>query len=181
MTTIKTYRQPAMLVPLDTAHRILATFGITKPSREYERWLKDEGFDIDDFPSVLFKSEYVFVLDWRASLSDELEPIATALEKLGVSAQIHSSDEGDTASISIAERSLSLTYSPNDEHTSWLAVVRSVQSILPANIEFRESCDNGNSDTDVYAVLPRDEWDDLDANAPEVMQSLFRSLRPLSP
>jgi hypothetical protein len=162
MTTIKTYRQPAMLVPLDTAHRILATFGITKPSREYERWLKDEGFDIDDFPSVLFKSEYVFVLDWRASLSDELEPIATALEKLGVSAQIHSSDEGDTASISIAERSLSLTYSPNDEHTSWLA-------------------DNGNSDTDVYAVLPRDEWDDLDANAPEVMQSLFRSLRPLSP
>jgi hypothetical protein len=40
-------------IPLETAHKILATFGITSPTRAYERWVKDDGFDVKDFDEVL--------------------------------------------------------------------------------------------------------------------------------
>ena len=167
-----------MLIPLDTAHKILAAFGITKPSRKYERWVKDEGFEVDDFESVLIESKFLFVLDWRACLADELERIVTALTKLGVVVHAFPSDDGQSASVTIDGASSRVSYSPNDEQTSWLAVICALQSMVPANIEFRESVDNGGSDTDVYAVLPSDEWRDLDTNAAEAMQSLFQPLRP---
>ncbi len=168
-----------MIIPLDTAHKILATFGITKPSREYERWVKDSGFDVDDFPSVLNESEYIFVLDWRACLTDELERIATALGKLGITVFVDPLENGQTASVTINERLVELSYSPNDAQTSWLTVINAIQSIVPSNIEFRESVNNGDSDTDVYSVLPEDEWHDLDVNATEAIQSLFRPLGPV--
>lgn len=165
-----------MIIPLDTAHTILATFGITKPTREYQRWVKDDGFKLDDFLSVLFESEYVFVLDWRGCLADELEWMAVALRKLGVAVYTDSSEDGATAAVTIGVRAVALSYTPNDPQTGWLAVISGLQSIVPANIEFRESVDNGNSDTAMYAVLPCDEWQELDTTATEVIQSLFRPL-----
>jgi hypothetical protein len=165
-----------MMIPLETAHKILAAFGITKPSREYERWVKAEGFDPDDLRSVLIQSDYIFVLDWRGCLADELERMVTALRLLGVEANAQPSDDGQTASVAIGDQSVQLSYSPNNQETSWLAVVCGLQSIVPANIEFRESFNNGDSDTDVYSVLPSDEWHDLDTNATEAIRSLFRPL-----
>lgn len=41
-------------ISIDVAHRFLATFGITKPTKAYERWVKPNGFDLDDFHTVLF-------------------------------------------------------------------------------------------------------------------------------
>ena len=165
-----------MIIPLDIAHKVLATFGITKPSREYERWVKDDGFDIDDFPSVLFQSGYIFVLDWRGCLADELERIAAALSKLGVKIHTDFSHDGERATVSIDDRSVELSYSPNDQQASWLGAISNLQSIVPASIQFRESVNNGESDTDVYSVLPCNEWHELDTTATEAIGSLFRPL-----
>lgn len=30
-------------IPIETAHRFLAMFGISQPTRQYERWLKEDG------------------------------------------------------------------------------------------------------------------------------------------
>src|SRR5262249_24797678 len=145
----------------DTAHKILATFGITRPSREYERWVKDEGFDEGDFPAVLYESEYIFILDWRSSLPDELERVVIGLNNLGVALSADASDDGETVSVTFDGRITHISFSPSDQLTSWLAVIHALQSIVPANIEFRESVNNGMSDESVYAVLPKDEWHDL--------------------
>lgn len=63
-------------IPFDAAHKILAGFGITQPTRAYERWVKKDGFDLGDFHEVLFESPFVFIIDWRAWLREELETVA---------------------------------------------------------------------------------------------------------
>ena len=103
--------------------------------------------------------------------------MATKLNSLGAAMQVESSsDEGDMALVTIEEKSVQLSYAPNEEQTSWLTVIQGLQSVLPANLEFRESVHNGDSDTDVYAVLPKKEWDELARNAGESIQTLFRPL-----
>src|SRR5262245_60537360 len=82
-------------IPIETAHTILATFGITKPTRAYERWVKPDGFDVKDFGDVLYESPFVFTVDWRAWLKEELETIAIALEKLGQSLRVELDEEGN--------------------------------------------------------------------------------------
>lgn len=69
---------------LETAHRFLAMFGISQPTRQYERWVKEDGFDFADFPDVLGESPFIISVDWRAALSDELPLIADTLAKLDV-------------------------------------------------------------------------------------------------
>src|SRR4051812_38439061 len=138
-----------MTIPLDTAHKILATFGITKPSGEYQRWVKDEGFDEADFPSVLYESEYIFNLDWRSSLPDELERVVAGLNNLGVAISADASNDEETLSVTFDSRVTTLSFSPDDQLTSWRAVIQALQAIVPANIEFRESVNNGQSDEDV--------------------------------
>jgi hypothetical protein len=165
------------MIPLDEAHTILVSFGITQSSPEYERWVKADGFEEDDFISILSESKYLFILDWRGCLAEELENMTTTLNSLGAALQVESSsDEGDTASVTLEGKSVQLSYAPNEEQTSWLTVIQGLQAILPANLEFRESVHNGDSDTDVYAVLPKKEWDELGRNASESIQSLFRPL-----
>lgn len=81
------HREPALKghrIPLQVPHQFLATFGITKPSKSYERWVKADGFDSADFPDVIGESEFIFRVDWKAALPDELPLIADALAKLDV-------------------------------------------------------------------------------------------------
>jgi hypothetical protein len=44
-------------------------------------------------------------------------------------------------------------------------------------MEFRGGSENGGGDTSVFAVLPRDEWQELDRNAPILRQEFFRPLQ----
>ena len=50
--------------------------------------------------------------------------------------------------------------------------------MVPETIEFRASPDNGGSDTVVYAVLPADEWADLENLARDVIEHFFVRLAP---
>lgn len=75
----ETYR-----IPIEIAHKILATFGITSPTRAYERWVKNDGFDLKDFDEVLYESPFIFIVDWHACLQDELETIRDSLARLDV-------------------------------------------------------------------------------------------------
>jgi len=163
------------LIPVAIAQQILATFGVTKATPQYERWVTDDGFRVADFGDVWFESPFVFIIDWRAWMQEELESIAGSLEKLDVELQLDLNDEGETGEVVCCGRRAPVSYRPVDEG-SFDEVIQSVQAVMPANIEFRASPSNGGSDTGVYAVLPRDEWADLDKLSREVVSHFFQSL-----
>src|SRR5688572_17586705 len=84
-------------VPLDIVHAVLGTFGITKPTPEYERWVRPDGMDFDDLVEVLGASPFYFVIDWRASSGEELEIIAAGLSRLGANLEIDLAPDDDEA------------------------------------------------------------------------------------
>jgi len=159
-------------IPLETAHRLLATFGITEPTKAYERWIKDDGFDFQDFPAVLADSPYIFVVDWRAALEDELALIAQGLAKLDavLEHQIEPETSRGTVTCDAQTRPVKFVPSDGDDFT---AVIFALQSIVPRRIEFRASPLNGEMDQWEFAVLPSDEWAELEALDPELVRSLF--------
>jgi hypothetical protein len=127
--------------------------------------------------TVLCDSPFLFVLDWRGAVDEDLQPVREALSKLGVVFSLVFVDSEHPAGTAECEgRQAAIHYAPNDETTSWSQVFEAIQGVVPPHIEFRESVDNGGSDTDIYAVLPDDEWRELDHQAPQVMQNLFRPL-----
>ena len=162
------------LIPLDVAHKVLATFGITQPTRIYERWVKLDGFDLKDFGEVLFESPFIFVTDWRAWLQEELETIAEALSTIGVRLETEFDEDGESGFVSCEQRRADVAYRPNDGNLD--RVFRTLQSIVPDHIEFRASPDNSGSDTAVYAVLPLEEWGELERDAPKVIRHFFSKL-----
>jgi hypothetical protein len=165
-------------IPLSMAQKILATFGITRPTRAYERWVKGDGFDLKDFGDVVAESPFIFTIDWRAWLQEELETIARALSLLGVRLEMELEEEGESGIVSCGVRRAEVVYRPNDGDLDH--VFRALQSIVPDNLEFRASPDNSGSDTAVYAVLPRDEWAELEREAPHVVRHFFSDFGPSS-
>ena len=138
---------PTYRIPLDTAHQFLATFGITKPSREYERWVKEDGFDLKDFSDVLFESPYVFTVDWRACLQHEVEVIARVLALLNVQLATEFDEDGDSGSVRCGSANwAAVAYRPVDA-SKFDDVVRAIQSVVPAGIEFRADATNRGRDT----------------------------------
>jgi len=164
-------------IPIDSAQKILATFGLTKPTLAYNRWVKEDGFDLRDFDSVLFESPFIFVIDWRACLEEELEVVADTLAQLDVHLEAEFDEEGETGVVTCgAGRTVEVSYRPKDD-SDLDGVFRALQSVVPENIQFRSSPFNDGSDTAVYAVLPRDEWADLEKEAPTVMAFFFKPLK----
>jgi hypothetical protein len=164
-------------ISIDAANKMLGMFGV-KESRKYERWLKDYGFDLKDFDEVLFESPYIFIVDWRAFLPEEMERIAEALNLLGVdfSCELDSEDESEEKMIATcSSKSVPLLYRPKDD--DFTDVIRLVQSIVPENIEFRASPFSEGSDTYVFAVLPHDEWQELESGATKTaIKHYFKAL-----
>jgi hypothetical protein len=66
-------------------------------------------------------------------------------------------------------------YIPSD-HDDFTDVIHGLQSIVPSHVEFRAAPDNGESDTWVFAVLPRDAWAELEAADPQALNQLFVSI-----
>jgi len=164
-------------IPLEIAHQILGTFGITRPTRAYQRWVKEDGFDLQDFDEVLFESTFIFTIDWRASLQEELDSIRDSLDKIDAKLEVNLDKEGESGYVSCAGRRAPIAYRPSDE-SDFDLVVRALQSVVPNNVEFRASPDNDGSDTMVFAVLPRDEWAELERIAPDVIRYFFEPIDP---
>lgn len=162
-------------IPLEIAHKFLATFGITKPTEAYERWLKNDGFELKDFDDVLFESELIYTVDWRACLVDELETICDSLAKLNVTLVFEMHEDGDAGIVKCEEKEADVSYRPNDG-SDFDNVILGIQSVIPANIEFRAERHNGGGDTLIYAALPKDEWDDLENTDSTVLKHFFAPL-----
>lgn len=166
----KTYR-----LPLDAAHQILATFGITRSTRAYERWVKEDGFDLEDFECVLSESPFMITADWRSSLGEVLEDVMNSLDRRAVHLQIELNGDEASGYISLgSNRRVSVSYGTSDDDFD--EVFRSLQSIVAPDLEFRSSAWNGGSDTSQYAVLSRGEWADLETVVPEVINHYFMPL-----
>lgn len=163
------------LIPVEIAHQILATFGINQPTPLYERRVKPGGFQAEDLREVLRESRFVFTIDWRAALPEELPPISAALGELGAQLRIEVPADADEGYIACGTNRQPAQYvaSKNDDFRN---VIVAIQRVLPASIEFRESVDNGQSDTWTFAVLLRDEWRQLEALDGEFIKTTFRPL-----
>jgi hypothetical protein len=167
-------------IPIDTAHKVLATFGITQPTRKYERWVKEDGFDLNDFNEVLFESPFVFIIDWRAWLQEELEAIAKTLALLNVRLEFELNEDGEAGYVRCrGSDRFPVSYRPNDS-SDFDDVIRAVQAVVPENIGFRAGRENHGGDTWVYAVLPSNEWADLENLDRQVVDYFFVPLRPLA-
>lgn len=165
-----------MLIPTDIAHQILATFGITKPTPAYDRWMRDDGVLLDDFDEILFASPFIFSADWRDALHDAIPPIVAALQLLDVDLSVELvGEDGTEATVSHNGKSTLLRYETNDDG-DFNAVIQSLQSLLTTPVSFRASPSNDGSDTLTFAVLPDDEWAELDSIAPDVIRHFFAPL-----
>jgi hypothetical protein len=159
-------------VPLETAHQFLATFGITKPTREYQRWVKEDGFDFADFPGVLGDSPYIFVIDWKAGLDEELIRIADTLVKLDLELIVDVDPDTMTGFVECEGRRQPVKFLSRDGD-DFTSVIVALQRVVPPTLEFRASPNNGQCDQWVFAVLPRDEWAELSGLDAELVNSLY--------
>ncbi len=159
-------------IPIETANRFLATFGITKPTKDYERWVKEDGFDLDDFANVLTESPFIFVVDWRADIADELPRIVDGLAKLRVRLESKVDAVASTAFVGSGENKILVKYVPAD-HDDFTDTIVAIQSVVPSHIEFRKSPDNELRDTWYFAALPRAEWSELEALDSAALQRLY--------
>ena len=167
-----------MIIPIEIAHMVLATFGITTQTTKYERWVKVDGFNADDFEEVLGDSPFILSFDWRGAIDEDLDYVREALSKLNVSIKLNFDEpENNSGVVECNGKRANVRYVPNDSCTSWFDVIKAIQGIMPPGIEFRASVDNGGSDTDVYAVLPVVEWVSLEKEAPEVIRHATPSTR----
>ena len=157
MRSTKAHRERmSTRIPLETAHQFLAAFGITKATPAYERWVKDDGFDPDDFPSVLGDSPLVFTIDWRAALGDELVRIVDGLGRFHVELEFAMDPETSTGFVTCQGRHATVKYAPAD-NDDFKNVMLSIQGILPTAIEIRASPRNDDCDTWIFAALPHGE------------------------
>jgi hypothetical protein len=164
------------LINLDVAHQVLATFGITEPSPLYDRRVKPSGFAHDDLHEVLAsESPFIFIVDWRAALPEELALIIPAVEKLGANVRSEVAVDADDGWIECAGKREWVKYVPND-NDDFTDVIVAFQTIIPAAIEFRESIHNGGSDTWEFAALLREEWTALESLDRAFIASTYRSL-----
>jgi hypothetical protein len=164
-------------IPLETAHTILATFGITGPTSAYERWVKEDGFDLRDFNEVLFESPFIFVIDWRCFLRDELETIVQVLARLDAQIRLDLNEDGESGFVASPDgKRARVAYRPVDG-PDFDQVILALQAVVPEPIEFRADPGNHDCDTWSYAVLSRDEWEELERLDPRAIRYFFVPLR----
>lgn len=159
-------------LPLDAAHACLVVFGITKRTREYDRWVKDDGFDLDDFLQVLVDSPYLCCLDWRCDLADELPEFAEGLAGLGIDLQFEFFEQGNSGRVACGGNMGAFSLSASDEH-ELDATMRTIQRVIPAGFEIRAQLGNEDMDQATYAILSKDAWAELANAAPAFIAEVF--------
>jgi len=162
-------------IPTETAAALLQAFGIPRATRAYDRWKKPYGFDLADFDEVLFESPAVIVLDWRCSLADEASDFAEAFERCGFPLVLEELED-ESLVLRLPDGSARGLPMGHEEDRDLEATFREIQKFLPRGIEIRRSPDNEGSDTFVFAVLGRGDWDLAESVAPEVVAHFFSDL-----
>ena len=107
-----------------------------------------------------------------AFMADELPRIIDGLAKLGVTLESEVDEVSSTGFIGTGEDRILVKYVPTDRDDFTDTIV-ALQSIVPSRIEFRKSPHNGQSDEWVFAVLPRDEWSELEVLDSALLRSLY--------
>jgi len=146
-------------IDLNDAHKVLATFGISKPTKTYERWVKDYGFDLDDFEEVLNESNFIYWFDWRGELSTFLEYLKNILNEFEIDTS-YTMDYSSTlqkGTFSSGVNVVEVEYNASEENFIE-NVVKKIQKILSEKIEIRQSTNNEGVDTWGVAILTQDEW-----------------------
>ena len=165
------------VVHLNDAHGVLATFGITEPTRAYERWVRPNGFRLADFWDVLGDSPFIVTMDWRGMLDDFVEEVLPALAQLGVELSYGSDGSGNAGVLTAGDgRKEPVRYVPS-AGDDFNRVIAAIQRLAGPGVEFRASPANEGSDGWTYAVLARDEWAALDSMHPEPVGALFAPLK----
>src|SRR4051812_40250307 len=123
-------------IPLEASHQIMAAFGIAAPTPSYQRLVKPDGFDPAHLRAVLADSRFVFVIDWRAELPEELEFIAGAVRELGAAVEVEfdHGDSGDEAWVACASMRERVKYVPSDRD-DFTDVIAAIQRVVPPEIE----------------------------------------------
>ena len=164
---------PSSRTPLDVVHEILAIFGIDEPTPLYERRVKSDGFDHDGLWDVITDaSPFVFIIDWRAALPEELTPIAKAVGGLGATLVVDVPAGADDGWISCDDRCAPVKYRASDKD-DFTDVIRAVQRVVPPAIEFRAFPDNADNDGWTFAALLREEWAKLEMLDAGFVQTYF--------
>ena len=164
------------IIPLDVAHQVLATFGINESTPLYDRRVRADGFRVDDLHEILdSESRFIFIVDWRAALPEELKPIATAVKDLGADLKIDVDPDADDGWVECGGKRESVKYVPSDQD-DFTDVIRALQKVLPTAIEFREGITFRGSDTWEFAALLREEWSALESLDRTLIQSLFEPM-----
>jgi hypothetical protein len=117
-------------IPLDVAHQVLATFGITEPTPLYERRVKPDGFVLDDLHEVLAsESRFFFGIDWRAALPYELTLIAAAVGELGGELRVDVPDDAAEEANELSYANGAVSWDRKDETTCKLAGADHLQDL----------------------------------------------------
>jgi hypothetical protein len=154
-------KSPPPIIPLPTAHEILAAFGLSQNTKGYNRYARPEGFKLEDFREILSESPLIFSIDWRAILQEEIPRILHGLSQLGCDLTFQATDEVSGVLTAPDGRELGIDYIPTDGDFD--VVIGDLQQLVGPNIEFRESPENRGSDTWSYAILNRDHWLQLES------------------
>lgn len=163
-------------IPLTIANQVLATFGITEPSPLYDRRAKDNALTVADIHEILTaESPFVFGVDWRAALPDELPYIADALHQLGVPISLDIEEDADEGLIACHGHREHVKFVPATG-VDFTQIIYALMKIVPPAIEFRASPANGTNDGWEFAVLLGDEWSALEALDRRLVDSLFARL-----
>ena len=163
-------------ISFDVAHHVLAAFGMTEPTPLYERRVKPDGFVLADLHEILAsESRFIFGIDWRAALPDELAPIVAAVAELGAELEVEVPEDAEEGSVACGGKRVHVKYVPSDEG-DFTDVIAAIQKVVPPAIEFRASTSNGYHDGWEFAVLLRDEWTALEALDRSLIEQLFQPL-----
>ena len=165
-------------IPIHHAHEILAIFGVTEPTAVYEQRVKGDGFDRDGLWDVVTDgSRFVFIIDWRAALPEELSLIAPALAELGaeVMVVVDVPEGADDGWVSCEDRCAPVKYCAADKD-DFTNVIRALQRVVPPAIESRASPDNGDNDGWAFAALLREEWANLESLDAQFVSAYFHPL-----
>ena len=169
----KPKRKPRNMVDEASAQELLVQFGITRASAAYDRALKPSGFRLDDLADLICsESLTVFLIDWRAEVLDELQNIRKALLKFGVRLEVEANGLASTVVVRSGERQARADYESGTIGV-FDPIIEALAEVVDDALEFRHGCDNGGSDTSMYAVLPRSHWKRAEEISRKFIDRLF--------
>jgi hypothetical protein len=160
-------------IPENAMETIAGIFGFTKPTANYTRWVSHDGCKYRDVSDVLSDSRFYIICDWREYLEEVLLFFKEALLYWEIKTTL-TKIEDTSYEVTIGNQVFGVE--KNSEYENWLPIVKKIQESIPERIEIRASVYNDSSDTDVYIVLLKTEWEKLEKIEYEYFGINFRKI-----